>query len=182
MKRAHIHTLAGLAICVIAMILITYKINNDHKNRDHLSATMNNEALSSINPSRGIDDDIARAKQRQRTTRKNLDVLSQMGFLLTADDIGEHTAKGNVQITTPNGTHIIKSDRVSISSDGSNLFLRGNITMKPTIGEKTFSMVSNGPEAFSKISLAGDGKIKFHTKVSVIHATDSLNTHSKPQK
>ena len=106
--------------------------------------------------------DTPRAAHRQLSARENIDVLSRLGFVLTADDIGDHRAKGNVQIISPDGA-ILRSDSVSISSDGDNIFLTGNIKVEFLSDGPPSAMESNDADSFAKIALDG-GAFSFQGK------------------
>jgi len=125
MKRAQTSFVAGLTICVITIILVIYyKTEADRKNQDNPYSSVHHGSSSS-------------AEHRQG---ESIDVLSQLGYLLTADVIEDHRAKDNVQLITPEGS-IIRSDSVSISSDGNDIFLNGNIKVESTSGDQLSTIV-----------------------------------------
>ncbi len=170
MKRAHTYLLAGLTICVVAIVLVIYKIEGDRKNRDVSSTIVNDEGTSSAERSQGLDGGMPRSAHRQRAARENIGVLSPLGYVLTADDIGDHTAKGNVQIITPEGD-ILRSDSMSISPDGDNIFLQGHILVESTSGGQVFTRAfvdmesSSNVDTFASLALDGSSQSFIGTEV-----------------
>jgi len=166
MKRAQTSFVAGLTICVITIILVIYyKTEADRKNQDNPYSSVNHGSSSSAKHRQVGDQTIPRTKRRQRSVRESIDVLSQLGYLLTADVIEDHRAKDNVQLITPEGS-IIRSDSVSISSDGNDIFLNGNIKVESTSGDQLSTIEYSGVDSFAKIALDGSsssfkGKTRF---------------------
>jgi hypothetical protein len=155
MKLTHTHLMAGLAICVVAIILVIYKIEDDRKNRDASSAIVHDEGSSSAARSQGTDKGLPRSARRKRAARENLGVLQRLGYVLTADDIGDHTAEGNVQVKTPKGD-IFRSERMSISSDGDNIFLYGSIKLERSTSGFVWGYM--GADAFGRIAVDGSSQ------------------------
>ena len=162
MKRTHTSFVAGLAICVVAIILVIYKTEVDRKNRDDSPSTVNCDDASSAERRQEREGAMPRKTRRQRSARENIDVLSGLGYVLAADDIGDHRAKGNVQIISPEGA-ILRSDSVSISSDGDNIFLVGNIKVELISDGQLSTLEYKGTDSFAKIALDG-GAVSFEGK------------------
>lgn len=154
MKRPQTYLLVTLAICVIAIILVRYKIEDGRKNRDESSTISHDERTSLAEPGRGMNGGMPRSTHRQRRTHVNISVLSRLGYVLTADDVGDHTAKGNVVIITPEGD-ILKSESMSISSDGDNIFLYGSIS---AVSESGIVRRSIDVNSFARIALDGSSQ------------------------
>ena len=176
MKR-NIFLLAGLLICVAAVFLVISKTVEGRKSGDDSSSTFLRESKSSAEHGQESEADTPRAAHRQRSARENIDVLSRLGFVLTADDIGDHRAKGNVQIISPDGA-ILRSDSVSISSDGDNIFLTGKIKVELLSDGPPSAMEANNADSFAKIALDG-GAFSFQGKWTF---TPISNKKKKPNR
>jgi hypothetical protein len=155
MKPPRISLLAGLGICVAAVILLIGKIEDNPKNRDTSSTVFIGDDISSVESSQLINRDLPGSTRRQRAARENLDVLSRLGYVLTADEVGDHKAEGKVHITAPDG-RIFKSDSMSISSDGENILLHGSVLVVSVSGSVEGRM---GPDAFARIALDGSSQV-----------------------
>lgn len=154
MKHPHISLLAGLAICVVAAILVICKIEDNRKYRNAASTIFRDNSSTSVEHNPLMHGDKPISTRRERPARENLGVLSRLGFVLTADDIGDHKAKGNVKIITPNGI-ILRSDRMSISPDGTNIYLHGSVVVtKKSLILKMF----NDTDSFARIALDGSSQ------------------------
>lgn len=164
MKGAHTYFFTGLAICVVAIISVIYKIEDDRKNRDTSFSIVSGGGTSSAERSQGRDGGMPRSARRQRPAREHLGVLSRLGYVLTADDIGDHTAKGNVKVIVPDGT-ILRSHSITISSGRDNIFLHSKsdrdhnsfysgILVEPTSGDQMYYL--DGPAV---IALDGSSKL-----------------------
>jgi hypothetical protein len=154
MKSPRISLLAGLGICVVAVILLICKIEGNRKNRDALSTVFIGDDISSVESSQLMNRDLHRSTRRQRAAPENLRVLSRLGYVLTADEVGDHKAKGKVHITAPDG-RIFKSDSMSISSDGENILLHGWVLVMSGSG---FVEGRTGADAFARIALDGSSQ------------------------
>jgi hypothetical protein len=162
MKRPHISLLAGLAICVATAILVICKIEDHRKNRTASSAILIDESITSVEPNQSINGDNTSSARRQRAKRGNLSMLSRLGYELTADHIGDHNAKGNVKIVSPNGINL-RSDSMSISLDGTNIFLHGSVTVQ---NKSAILRMFKGADSFARIAL--DGSSQSFTGTSVL--------------
>lgn len=154
MKRRHMSLLAGLAICVVAAILVICKIEDSRKNRTASSTDLNGEGITSVEPNQLMYGANTSSTRRQRAERENLGVLSRLGYELTADHIGGHSAKGNVKIVSPNGINL-RSDSMSISSDGTNIFLHGSVTV---LNKSAILRMFKGADSFARIALDGSSQ------------------------
>ncbi len=154
MKRPHISLLAGLAICVVAAILVICKIEDNRKDRNATSTIFRGNGITSVEPNPLMNGDKPSSTRRERAVGENLGVLSRLGYVLTADDIGDHKAKGHVKIISPNGT-ILRSNSMSISSDGATIFLRGSVTVER---ELLILKMFNDPDSSAKIALDGSSQ------------------------
>jgi hypothetical protein len=153
-KSPHVTLMAGLAICVATAILVICKIEDNRKNRDAMSTVLIGDDISSVESSQLMNRDLPRSTRRQRTARENLGVLSRLGYVLAADEIGDHKAEGKVHITAPDG-RIFKSDSMSISSDGENILLHGWVIVVSGSG---FVEGRSGADAFARIALDGSSQ------------------------
>jgi hypothetical protein len=154
MKPPHKSLLAGFGIFVGAVILLISKIEANRKNRDVSSTVFIGDDISSVESSQVMNLDLPRSTRRQRATRENLGVLSRLGYVLIADVVGDHEAKGKVRITAPDGS-ILKSDSMSISSDGENILLHGWVFVESWSGVVEGC---TGADAFARIALDGSSQ------------------------
>ena len=146
--------LAGLAICAATAILVICKIEDNRKNRTASSTDLIDEGITSVDPNQLMNRDNTSSIRRQRAERENLSVLLRLGYELTADHIGDHNAKGNVKIVSPNGTNL-RSDSMSISLDGTNIFLHGSVRVdRNSLLLKSFK----GADSFARIALDGSSQ------------------------
>ena len=154
MKPPHIYLLAGLVICVVAVILVISKIEANFKNRDTYSNVFNGDENTSVVSDKLMNRDLPRSTRRQRAARENLAVLSRFGYVLTADNVGDHKAEGKVHITAPDG-RILKSDSMTISSDGENILLHGSVSVVSESGPIRYSSYA---DSFARIALDGSSQ------------------------
>ena len=154
MKRPHLSLLSGLAICIVAAILVICKMEDNGKNRNASSAIFIGEGISSVEPNQLMNRDMPRSARRQCVARENLGVLSGLGYVLTADIIRDYTAKGKVKIIAPDGT-ILRSDSMSISSDGDNIILQGAVSV---VSESGFIRGSRDADSVAIIALDGSSQ------------------------
>ena len=113
---------------------------------------------NSLRNGNDVDGTATDSNQKKLSNRKlrreSIAKLRSLGYQFSADQTKKRSAVGNVTLITPDGG-ILKSDYMSISSDGDYIYLEGEILVETKSEDETFKMKYSGENASAKIGLDG---------------------------